>query len=93
MVEPFGSPSSSSSPPFEILPESFHELLESLKDQGVEIGIVMSIQPLSLLPLPSLETRSSANLGPNSLENLIQTPKSSPTTDGHLGLITYPLNP
>ena len=47
MAEPFGSPSSSYSPLSERFSEEpFPELPESLEDQGVELGIVLRIQPL-----------------------------------------------
>jgi len=93
VAEPFGSPSSSSSPPSERLPEEpFPELLKSLEDQGVELGIVMSIQPLSSRPPPTSYSRSPADFGLESLDNPIQTPKSSPTTDCQLGLVIYPPN-
>lgn len=73
--------------------DPFPELLESLDDQGVELRIVLSIQPLSSCPLPTFDTGSSTNLGLESLDNLVQTPDSSPTTDSKLGLVIYPLNP
>ena len=83
MVEPSGSPSSSSSPPPERLSEElFPELLESLEDQGVELGIVFSIQPLSSFPPPTSDIGSLADLGPKSPDKPIQTLESSLTTDG-----------
>ena len=94
MVEPSGSTNSSSSPPSEILSEeSFPELPESLEDQGVELGIFLSIQPLSSHPSPTFDTRSSVDLGSQSPDNPIQTPKNSLTTSSQLGLVIYPLNP
>lgn len=41
---------------------------------------------MSSHPLPTFDTRSSADLGPESPEN-------SSTTNGQLGLVIYPLNP
>lgn len=93
MVEPSISPSSFSSPPSEILyEEPFPQLPESLEDQGVELEIILSIQPLSSHPLPTSDTGSLADIRPESLDNPVQTPKSSPTTDGQLGLVIYPPN-
>ena len=94
MAEPSSSPSSSSSPASERLSvDPFLELLESLEDQGVELGTVLSIQTLSSRPLPTFDTGSTAELGPESQDNPVQTPKDSPTTNGQLGLVIYPLNP
>lgn len=88
------SPSSSFSPSFEKLFEGpFPELLESLEDQGVELGIFLSIQPLSSCPPPTLDTGSPADFGPESPDNHIQTPKSYLTTNDQLGLVIYPSNP
>ena len=93
MAEPTGSPSSSSSPLSERLSEEhFLELPQSLEDQGVELGIVLSIQPLSSRPPPS-DTGSLSNIGPESPNNPIQTPESPPTSEGQLRLVVYPLNP
>lgn len=94
MVEPSGSPSSYSSPLSERLSEEpFPELPQSLEDQGVELGIVLSIQTLSSHPSPTSDTRSCADFGPESPDNPVQTPESSLTTNGQLGLVIYPLNP
>lgn len=94
MAEPYGSPSSSSSPPSVILfEESFPELLESLEDQGVELEIFLSIQHLSSRPQPTFDTGSSTDLGPESPDNPVQTLENSLTTDGQLGLVIYPPNP
>ena len=94
VVEPSGSPSSYSSPLSERLPEDpFLELLKSLKDQSVELGIILSIQPFSSCPLPTSDTGSVVDFFPESPNNPIQTPESSPTTDGQLGVVIYPLNP
>jgi len=94
VAKPFGSPSSSSSPPSERLSvEPFPELLESLEDQGVELRIILSIQPFPSHPLPISNIGSPANFGPESLDNPIQTLESLPTTDSQLGLVIYPLNP
>ena len=72
MVEPFGSPNSSSSPLSEILSEeSFPKLSESLEDQNVELTIVFSVQPLSSHPPPTFDSRSSTDLSPETLDNLI----------------------
>ena len=66
MVEPIGSPSSSSSPLSERLSEEpFPELLESLEDQGVELRIILSIQPLSSHPPPTSDTGSPFDIGLN----------------------------
>lgn len=68
MEKPSGSPSSSSTPPSKRSSEEpLLELPQSLKDQGVEFRIVMSIQPLSSHPPPS-NTRSPYE---SSLESLI----------------------
>jgi len=92
--EPSSSPSSSSSPPSERLSEeSFPELPKSLEDQGFELGIVLSIQPLSSHPLPTFDIGSSVDLGSKSPDNPVQTPENSPTTDGQHRLVIYPLNP
>ena len=65
MAKPSGSSSSFSSPPSEILSkEPFPKLPESLEDQGVELEIFLSIQPLSSHPLPTFDTGSSVDLGP-----------------------------
>jgi len=94
VAEPSGSPSSSSSPPSERLPkEPFLELPESLEGQGVELVIVLRIQPLSLLPLPTSDTGSLADFGLEFSNNPVQTPESSPPTDSQLGLVIYPPNP
>ena len=94
MAEPSGSPSSSSTPPSERSSEEpLPELSQSLEDQGVELGIVLSIQPLSSCPPPPSDTGSLTNIGLESLDNLIQTLKSQLTPDGQLGLVVYPLNP
>ena len=94
MVEPLGFPSSSSSPLSERSSEEpFPKLPQSLEDQGVELGIVLSIQPLSSHPPLPLDTRSLSDIGPESLDNPIQTPKSVPISEGQLGLVVYPLNP
>ena len=94
MAEPSGSPNSSSSPPSERLFEKlFCELLESLRDQNVELIIVLSVQPLSSRPPPTFDTESLAELGPKSLDNPVRTPKNSLTTNGQLGLVIYPSNP
>lgn len=53
----------------------------------------MSIQPFSSHPPPPSNTRSLSDIGPESLDNSIQTPKSQPTTDDQLGLVVFPLNP
>jgi len=77
MVEPSGSPSFPTCPPSErLLEESFSELPESLEDQGVEPGVILSIQPLSSRPLPTLDTGSLTNFVPESPGNPIQTPES-----------------
>ena len=71
MVEPTGSPSSSSSPLSERLSmEPFLEVPQSLEDQGVELGIVLSLQPLSSHP-PPLDTQSLSDIGLESLDNPI----------------------
>lgn len=94
MVEPSDSPSSTSSPPSKIfLEEDFPKLPESLEDQGVELGIILSIQPLSSCPLPTSNTRSPADFGLESLDNPIQTLEISLTIDSQLGLVIYPFNP
>jgi len=94
LVEPSGSPNSSSSPLSERLFEKpFPELPESLEDQNVELAIVLSVQPLSSRPPPTFDTGSFVDLGLESLDNPVQTPNNSPTTDGQLGLVIYPLNP
>lgn len=94
MAEPSSAPSSSSSPPSERLSEDpLPILLESLEHQGFEIRTVLSIQPLSSLPPPTSDTGSPTDIGPKSLDNPVQTPESSPTTDGQFGLVIYPLNP
>ena len=69
------------------------KLPQSLEDQGVELGIVLSIQPLSYRPRPTSDTRSPVDIGPESPNNPVQTPKSSPTTDSQHGLVICPLNP
>ena len=73
--------------------ESFPELPESLEDQGVELRIVLRIQPLSSRPPPAFDTGSSIDLGLESLDNPIQTPTNSLTTDGQHGLVIYTPNP
>lgn len=94
MAKPYGSPSSSSSPSSKTLSkEAFPKLLESLEDRGVELKIILSIQPFSSHPPPTSDIGSLADIGPESLENPVQTPESSLTTDGQLGLAIYPLNP
>ncbi len=71
MVQPTGSPSSSSSPPFERLSqEHFPKFPQLLQDQGVELGIVLSIRRLSSHP-PPLDTGSLSNIGPESPDNTI----------------------
>ena len=93
MVEPTGLPSSSSSPLSERLSkEPFPEFPQSLEDQGVELVIFLSIQPFSSHPPPS-DTGSLSDIGPKSLDNPIQTPESPLTSEGHLGLVVFPLNP
>lgn len=64
---------------------------QSLEDQGVELGIVLIIQPLSSCRPPS-NIGSLSNIGPESLDNPIQTPESLPTSEGQLGLVVYPMN-
>ena len=82
MVEPSGSPISSSSPLSERLSEDpLPELLEPFEDQNVELTIVLSVQPLSSHPPPTFDSGSSIDLGPESLENPVQTLESSPTTN------------
>jgi len=50
VAQPFGSPSSSSSPPSKRFPkEHFPKLPESLEDQGVELRIVLRIQLCHLI--------------------------------------------
>ena len=72
MVEPSRSPNSSSSPPSKILSEGpFPELPQSLEDQGVELGIVLSIQPLSSRPPPLSDIGLLSNIAPESLDNPI----------------------
>ncbi len=72
MDEPPGSPSSSSSPPSErLFEEPFPKLPQSLEDQGVDLGIVLRIQPLSYRPPPPSDTRSILDIGPVSLYNPI----------------------
>ena len=94
MVEPFGSPSSSSSPSSErLFEEPFPELPESLKDQYVELAIFLSIQPLSSHPPSTFDNGSSADLGPEYLDNPIQTPENSRTSDSQHGLVIYPPSP
>jgi len=94
VVEPSSSPSSSSSPLSKgLLQEPFHELPESLENQGVEIIIVLSIQLFSSRPLPTSDTGSPTDFGPKSLDNPIQTPKISLTIDSQLGLLIYRLKP
>lgn len=94
MVEPSSSPSSSSSPLSERLSEEpFPELPESLEDQGVELRIVLSSQPLASCPPPAFGIGLSADFGLGSLDNPIQTPKNSPTIDNELGQVIYPPNP
>jgi len=64
VIEPSGSPSFSSSPLSEILSEeSFTELPESLEDQGVELRIVLRVQPLSSHPLATFNNGSSTKHG------------------------------
>ena len=93
MAEPTSSPRSYASPLSEIFSEEpFPELLQSLEDQGVELGIVLSIQCLSSHPPPS-NTGSLSDISPKSVDNLIQTPESLPTLEGQLGLVLYPTNP
>lgn len=93
MVEPSGSPNSSSSPPSERLSEEpFPELLESLKDQNIELAIVLSVQQLSSRPPPTFNIGSPAYIGPKSLDNPIRTPENSPTTDSQLGLVAEDLH-
>ena len=71
MVEPSGLPHSTSSPPSgRSSEENFPELLQSLEDQGVELGIVLSIQPLSSR-LPPSDTGSPYESGPESPDNPI----------------------
>ena len=83
MVEPSGSPSSSSSPLFERLSEEpFLEFLQSLEDQGVELGIFLSIQPLSSRPPPPSDIGSFSYIGLESFDNPIQTAKSLLTPEG-----------
>jgi len=94
VVEPSGSPSSSSSPLSErSFEESFPEFPQSLEDQGVELGIVLSIQTFSSHPPPPSDIGSLSDIGLESLDNLIQTPESLLTSEGQLGLVVYPLNP
>ena len=94
MDEPSGSPISSSSPASERLSEEpLPKLSEPQEDQNVEFMIVLSVQPLSSRPPPTFDSRSSVDLDPESLNNLVQTPENSSTTDGQLGLVIYPLNP
>ena len=77
MVEQSGSPSTSSSPPPEILSEEpFPELLQSLEHQGVELGVIMSIETLSSRPPPLSDIGSLFDIGPKSLDNPIQTTES-----------------
>ena len=72
MAKPSGSPNSSTSPPSErLFKEMFPELPASLEDQDVELTIVLSIQPLSSRPLPTFDTGSFVDLGPESLDNPI----------------------
>ena len=72
MVEPSGSPSSSSSPLSERSSEElFPELPQTLEDQGVEIGIFLSIQPLTSHPPPPSDTGSLSDIGPESPDNPI----------------------
>lgn len=94
MAEPSGSPISSYSPPSERLSkELFPELPKSLEDQNIELAIFLSVQPLSSRPPPTFNSGSSTDLGPESPDNLVRTPKNSSTTDGQLGLVIYPPNP
>lgn len=53
----------------------------------------MSIQPLSYRPPPTSDTGSLFDIGLKSPDNPFQTHESSPTTEGHLGLVIYPPNP
>ena len=69
------------------------ELPVSLEDQGVELRIVLSIQPLTSHPLPTSDTGSPVELGPKSLDNPVQTLKSFPAIDSQPGLIIYLNNP
>ena len=94
MAEPSSLPHSPSSPPSERSSgEDFPELPSSLKDRGVELGIVLSIQPLSSRPPATLDTGSSTDISPESSDNPVQTPESSPTTNSQLGLVMNPPNP
>ena len=51
------------------------KLPQSLEDQGLELGIVLSIQPLSSHPPPS-DSRSSQESNLNSSDNPIQARKT-----------------
>lgn len=82
MAKPTSSPSSSSCPLSERLSEEpFPKLSKSLEDQGVELGIVLSIQPFSPRP-PPLDTGSLSDINLESSANPIQTPESPPTFEG-----------
>ena len=92
MEEPLGSPSSSSTPPYErSYKEPLPELPQSLKDQGVELGISMSSQTFWSHPTP-LDTASPYKFGQESVNNPIKTLKIPLTLRGQQGLVVYPLN-
>jgi len=90
MVEPSSLPHSSSSPPSgRSSRETFPELSQSLEDQGVELGIILSIQPLSSHAPPS-DTGSPYESSSKSHHNTIQTSKISLTFDSPQGLVIDP---
>ena len=80
MAKPSGSPNSSSSPLSKRLSEE--PLPKLSEDQNFELASVLSVQPLSSHPPPTFDSGSSVGLDPESLDNLVQTPKNSLTTDG-----------
>ena len=72
MAKQTGLPSSSSSPLSKRLSKKpFPELPQSIEDQGIELGIVLSIQPLSSHPPHPLDTGSISKIGPKSPDNPI----------------------
>ena len=73
--------------------EPFPELPPPLEDQGVELGIFLRTQNVSSRRPPPSDTGKLSDIGPEYLNNPIETPESQPTTNGQLGLVVYPLNP
>lgn len=93
MVEPSGLSRSSSSPPSgRSSRETFPKILQSLENQGVELWIVLSIQPLSS-HLPPSEYRSPYESSLESPDNPIQTLESLQTFNNLQRLVSYPPDP